>query len=80
MSEQSEDELLVVPRSLLGHGLLKGHAVPPVEYVLDLSQVPLCPCHHHSCQCILISSALVNGIAQNLNLSEQLRLVDGSPR
>ena len=66
MSEQSEDELLLVPRSLLGHSLLEGQAVPLIEYVLDLRQVPLRPRHHHPCECILICSALVNGITQNL--------------
>lgn len=60
--------------SLFNHNMLKGPTVPLVEKLLDFSQVDLCPCYYHSCQCIFISSVLHKCISQNLVLSTRKKI------
>lgn len=46
--QESEEELLVVPRSFLGHFILKVNTVSLVVELFDVLQILLSPCNNHT--------------------------------
>lgn len=64
--QNGKEEFLIVATSFLGNSMLQCLAVPLVKQLLYLRQVLLSSRHYHSCYRILISSALMHCIAQNL--------------
>jgi len=76
-SQQSEKELLVIPWSFLGNSMLKKNTVSLVVNLWHYFQILLSPTHHHTGQCILISSNLLDSISHHLNIGTRVKVNHG---